>query len=123
MIIHTNADVDQPIYLEDRDGDRITIDPDATYRFALKKHREDTNPATGLTFDSGVVVGPDTAYITIENGEIDGKVSDYFRLRVSQAVVATLTPGAYFADMITTAPLRQNLFDVVVEVSLGISPA
>jgi hypothetical protein len=118
MIIHTNAAVDQPIYCEDRDGTRVVIESTATYRFALKKHREDPDSAAVLTFDTA----GGTASITVENGEIDGQVSNYFRLLASQTVVAALTPGMYVADMIVVAPNRQNLFDVMVQISLGISP-
>jgi hypothetical protein len=122
MIIHTNAAVDQPIYWEDRDGNRIALDADATYRFAVKKHREDPDAEIILTFETFGSEFVGTGSITVVNGLIDGKVSDYFRLRAAQALVADLAPGTYFADMITTAPTLQNLFDAALVISRGVSP-
>lgn len=119
FIIHTNAPVNQPFYALDRDLDPLPIDHSGVYKLSLKKSREDAAPV--LTFITGGANGQGT--IEVLNGDIDedGVARDYFLFTLTDvALVAALTPGAYFADLLRTDDPNWE-YGMQVDVETGIT--
>lgn len=110
MIIHTNAPVNQPFYFDDRDGNPVPLDADATYRCSLKDNPDDD--AAVLTFETGGA----TNAIEVITDTIDDVSRDLIVLLAPQSSVADLDPGSYFADLIRTDdPSFQFDFEVTVK--------
>lgn len=114
--IHTNAPVNAPAYLLDRNGDPVLIDPTATLKLSVKKSREDASPL--LTFQSGGGSGLGEISLTTEADE-DGITRDYLVFTAPQPLVANIAAGAYFADLLQGPDWELELKVLVLK---GITP-
>jgi hypothetical protein len=112
VLIYTNAPVNQPAYMEDRDGAPVPIVVSGTYRCDVKRTRDDPYPI--LTFETK----GDTGTISVLTGVLDGATRDYFLLKAAKELTANLLPGSYFSDIIRIDPIDPQLimeFDVIVK--------
>jgi hypothetical protein len=114
--IHTNASLNQPVYILDRDGTAVALDNGGLYRCALKRRKTDANPV--FVFESGS--GGDGTLEAL-NGLIDGAVRDYFLFSAEQTAIIDLTPGVYVADIIRLDSPEDWEAGFYVDVDEGVS--
>lgn len=112
--IHKNAPVNQPLYMLDRDGNPIDIDPGATFIGDIKKYKEDADPLVRFATGGGAGIG-EIAIVrdTLDDGRT---AADFLVFTADKALVGMIEPGAYVADVLRVDDPDWTLaFPVIVD--------